>query len=225
MKLFKLKEFKMKRIHISNSEINFENKQQNLSPKPTGLWYGINDSWLDWCKSEMPHWISKNPIFYEIHLNNENILFLKSENDIINFSKQYGRPLNNISGNNYLIDWSLVADEYSGIEINPYQYGCRFNLRTFWYYGWDCSSGCIWDKKGINKMIKLEMYVVYQNASDIKEKYCVRKWEITASDSKPLGIFTKGNDYNFIKSVLENSGLINIKRFKEDDPTIKEVWV
>jgi len=43
------------------------------------------------------------------------------------------------------INWSAVADRYSGIEISPYQWEARDGSETSWYYGWDVASGCIWD--------------------------------------------------------------------------------
>ena len=43
-----------------------------------------------------------------------------------------------------------------GIIISPYQWDCRLALESGWYYGWDCSSGCIWDISCIQDFIFLE---------------------------------------------------------------------
>lgn len=48
-------------------------------------------------------------------------------------------------------DWIDVASRYSGIEIAPYQWKRRIHPSTFWYYTWDCASGCIWDLSAIKK--------------------------------------------------------------------------
>jgi hypothetical protein len=52
----------IKRIH--NSDIatldlskKYYKKYDLNCLKPYGLWYGINDGWLDWCKDNMPKWV------------------------------------------------------------------------------------------------------------------------------------------------------------------------
>ena len=42
-------------------------------------------------------------------------------------------------------DWGAVAARYDGIEIAPYVWERR--LEVWWYYGWDCASGCLWRPK------------------------------------------------------------------------------
>jgi hypothetical protein len=53
-----------------------------------------------------------------------------------------------------MIDWPKVAEHYAGIEICPYLSNKRNDDDFFWYYGWDVASGCIWDQKGIEELIK-----------------------------------------------------------------------
>jgi hypothetical protein len=48
----------------------------------------------------------------------------------------------------YYINWPKVAQDYSGIEICPYQW--KFRLNYMWYYGWDVASGCIWNQNALN---------------------------------------------------------------------------
>jgi len=50
------------------------------------------------------------------------------------------------------IDWKKVAKEYNGIEIWPYQWKCGHDPKCFWYYSWDCASGCIWNARIIEKV-------------------------------------------------------------------------
>jgi len=143
----------VKRLHFTHKEFKFKNRSQETETKPKGLWYGINDSWMNWCKNEMPNWIPKKPIYYEITLDDRYILFLKSRSDILKFTEEFGQLICQKSELR-MIDWTMVAKLYSGIEINPYQWECRLGLETLWYYGWDVSSGCIWDQKGILEITK-----------------------------------------------------------------------
>lgn len=41
--------------------------------------------------------------------------------------------------------WEEISSQCDGIMIAPYQWDMRLHTLFFWYYGWDCSSGCIWN--------------------------------------------------------------------------------
>ena len=51
-------------------------------------------------------------------------------------------------------DWKLIAQEFDGIEIAPYQWEIRMDYNFFWYYGWDCASGCLWRPKNLTLELK-----------------------------------------------------------------------
>ena len=51
------------------------------------------------------------------------------------------------------IAWSMVAADYQGILIEPYQWTCRYDMD--FYYCWDCASGCIWDLAAIKSVEQL----------------------------------------------------------------------
>jgi len=139
---------KIKRTHNTNKvTINLKQEYKQSNPtaiKPKGLWYGINDGWSKWCNSEMPHWIRKK--HYTVILkDNIKLLVLNTESDIMEFHKKYVVKKKEIIT---CIDWEKVAREYDGIEIRSYdRYNnvLRFDIEMLWYYGWDCSSGCIWN--------------------------------------------------------------------------------
>jgi hypothetical protein len=143
--------------------------QQMGHPKPNGLWFDVNGSWKRWCEAvqfcpealRFRHTLSI--------LDTSKILFLKNAKDIDIFTKRYGHDfsdhikpvqtseeLNAFAGQygtdlfkeimgqftNYIM-WGEVAEEYSGIIIAPYS---RARSQTYlWYYGWNCSGGCVWD--------------------------------------------------------------------------------
>lgn len=122
--------------------------------KPCGFWI-TDDSeycWRSWCIAER-FVLDLLTHKHEIELEESNILFLRSVNDLDRFTYRYsvekwvGRRRN-------IIDWPRVAKEYSGIIITPYQWSRRMHDSCRWYYLWDCASGCIWQASAI-KAIRL----------------------------------------------------------------------
>ena len=121
--------------------------------KPRGLWLSVEDGngWREWCESER---------FELQNLACENIVTLKpdahilclcSVADIDDFTGQYIVPLSP-PHSIHCIDWPMVAEDYQGISIAPYQWERRLHFDTSWYYGWDCSSGCVWNPAAIKSI-------------------------------------------------------------------------
>jgi hypothetical protein len=52
--------------------------------------------------------------------------------------------------------WSVISKEYDGIIISPYQWNLQFHTCFFWYHGWDCASGCVWNLDSIKEFNHLE---------------------------------------------------------------------
>lgn len=142
------------RIHLSPKPLKKVRtiEQVNKHWKPSGLWYGIDDAWLDWCSSEMPEWVHE--FKYEICLNPQaNLLVLTSAEEAEKFSEEFFSP------DKGQIDWSKVAELWDGLEINPYEkcWDWNYNLwhKYIWYNSWDCSSGCVWNANAIQLVRKL----------------------------------------------------------------------
>jgi hypothetical protein len=145
-------------VMTQNENIEFTDKthKQKLGPKPIGLWYGIGTEWIDWTRSDMPEWEYDN--VFEVIINESNVLLINTLDEIKEFNDTYGvedkRFANIFSDNSYHdIDWSKIAEKYSGVEISPYMWPMRNELR--WYYGWDVASGCIWNSNGIKSIKKI----------------------------------------------------------------------
>jgi hypothetical protein len=123
--------------------------------KPIGFWVSVQgeDDWLEYCKScsfrmeccQFVHSVKLQP--------DSNILFLDTEQKIIDFSFKYCGENNHVfrlsddPEHKYIhkIDWFRVMNEYDGMIIAPYQWSLRLHVNTSWYYSWDCASGCIWN--------------------------------------------------------------------------------
>ena len=151
----------MKLIHYTGKPIEslerrcYKQNDMCFQAKPTGLWISVegterfpdNYTWKEWCESE--GFAIENLAFsYEVILADvANILHLKTSDDINEFTKLF--PLKSRHWpeeiDTYQLDWNSVKEKYQGIIISPYQWDCRLNCDNGWYYGWDCSSGCIWD--------------------------------------------------------------------------------
>lgn len=119
--------------------------------KPVGLWYSMGSSWFEWCVGE--NFSGTGRYIYEVKLNSKaNILFLSTPDDVFSFSEKYKRrdmfyqemnkSLKEFAS--VFIDWEKVAEDYDGIEVDPYLHELRLSHNLIWYYGWDVPSGCIW---------------------------------------------------------------------------------
>lgn len=139
-------------IHYSKSRLSLlEPVIQSHAPhhKPLGLWVSVDEAWKEWCESEEFH-LEGLKYETEIVLNEDaKILYLTDAQDVDSFTDKYGA---NLTSEIYWINWDKVAREgYQGIIINPYLGSRRYKLKTSWYYGWDCASGCIWDIAAIKE--------------------------------------------------------------------------
>ena len=129
-------------IHYSKDPLEevYDTPEQDVSSKPNGLWISVDNAWEQWCLGE--DWNIDSFKFENlITLDTRDLLFLTTEWKLLEFTQMYGRL--------HYIDWERVAKIYKGIVITPYQWGCRLDQKTMWYYGWDVASGCIWDKNAI----------------------------------------------------------------------------
>ena len=154
----------MKRIHNTISEkIIFKSVTQSRENstgigKPCGLWYGIDEAWLSWCRDNETDWIKPNN--FEVKVNSSKILVLKNTIEVLEFCNQY---IYEMYPRLFNINWAQVAKKYSGIEIHPYEriYYHREKFGEFiWHNGWDCSSGCIWHEDAVKSIKKIETNLI-----------------------------------------------------------------
>jgi hypothetical protein len=111
----------------------------NGSFKPIGLWYEIDGGWEEWCDDNQPNFLGKG--YHVVTFTSESgILVLSKSEDILSFQEKY-------SDVRIGINWAKVAKDFDGIEIRDYSsmWGSRLDFNLTWFYGWDCSSGCIWN--------------------------------------------------------------------------------
>lgn len=152
----------MKLIHYNSStlvSVESRNQTGNTSShaKPSGLWVSVEgeDDWKTWCIENDVRLERLNKPHEIVLSDDANILRLCSEINIDTFTTRFGRRSKDGFTGTYAIDWPAVATEYQGIIIAPYVWSRRLSRHTFWYYGWDCASGCIWDAKAVSSIVPL----------------------------------------------------------------------
>lgn len=118
--------------------------------KPKAFWLSADacpNSWKDWARGEDFH--PENLRYrYSVRVDPNAVLWIRTEKNLRGFGKEYSTP-NPIGFMHRMIAWDRVARKYHGIVIAPYCWRLRLDPEFFWYYGWDCASGAIWDSRGI----------------------------------------------------------------------------
>lgn len=128
--------------------------------KPHGLWITTDseDGWREWCLREE---FGCGSYRFDLRIKPEaNLLWLKTEEEMIEFTDEYELKDNNpVKGLRFWLDWQRVMDKYQGIMIFPCQYRMRMDDRTTWYNPWDCASGCIWKPASVLEIIDYDLPV------------------------------------------------------------------
>jgi hypothetical protein len=149
-----------KRIFCTNKKWNGFKEDFDILKclwKPLGLWYALGNEWIDWCIGA--GW-GVGVYLYEVELNNDKIIHLKSNDELNDFSRTFSKNTET-KGTKWTdryndVDWSKVSSKYDGIEIFPYIY--HYEKSPLFYYGWDVASGCLWKKPAIKEVRLLAEY-------------------------------------------------------------------
>jgi hypothetical protein len=140
----------MKRL-VNTNKTNIDRTKRFIqdalwSRKPWGLWYSIGNDWLNWCNDNRPDWICKNII--ELNIEVGKLIVIKTVDDLKAFQIAFENPCDDNEFAN--INWSKVAEQYSGIEVRNFskikeEMDWLEQITHWWFIGLDVSSGCIWD--------------------------------------------------------------------------------
>lgn len=152
----------MRLVHFSKepvtevySRVPVDSPRPSPVHKPRGLWVSDEDDygWAEWCKDndfgigKLAHEVTLAP--------GADILRIESAAQLLAFTQEFSDALGLLPDipkiDNY-IRWDKVADAFDGILITPYQWPLRLDDRVFWYYGWDCASGCIWNAAAVERI-------------------------------------------------------------------------
>lgn len=125
--------------------------------KPTGFWVSVQgpDDWYEWCTRE-EFCVSDLSNEYDVTLApGANVLRIDNLGDLEDLTYRYPALTaewrrSSVWADERYPDWPRIAAEFDGIIIAPYQWAARLDL--FWYYAWDCASGCIWNLDAIESV-------------------------------------------------------------------------
>lgn len=129
-------------------------EQDKADMKPLGLWVSVDGEmdWPEWCVAEhfsrgddlrFQHRVTLTPDHRVLHLSSPISLRWLTNKYPDNKYKELG--LHQM----FRLDWRRLAQDWDGLVISPYLWECRLDTDTFWYYGWDCASGCIWNPRSV----------------------------------------------------------------------------
>ncbi len=129
------------------------------------FWYQCGDGWEEWCGY---NWEGKIDAETDTRLivavKPERLLVLSTFQDVACFFDEYNAkrvmaqdPL--LSEFRFLgdraIDWPRVMSEFDGMEMPRYNHAWSFKPRAEWSYGWDCSSGVVWNAKTALRIVRV----------------------------------------------------------------------
>ena len=127
----------------------YEQNADNVKPK--GLWLSVDGDWERWCEDEGYREKGKG-VEHVVEVDLARVLHLSDARAIDIFTRRYfEEEQHRYLTNHIFINWNAVARDYAGLVIAPYCWERRLADHTFWYYGWDCASACIWDLSVITK--------------------------------------------------------------------------
>jgi hypothetical protein len=119
-----------------------KNEESCLNKPKGGLWTSPNHEWKEWCRGEMPHWITAE---FELEINESNLLIVDNIETTLQLKL---KPLSKLLTYYNCIDFEYYASLYSGLWIKPF-HNWRFlsqkGYSLFWN-SWDCETILIFDK-------------------------------------------------------------------------------
>ncbi len=134
-----------------SSELDFSKKYQQVGPetsfKPAGLWYSLENEWVEWCESNMPEWVKPN--HHILNLEESRLCVIDSLDSLSEFENEF-LIRENSHFEFWVVDWGKVTKKFSGIEIRNY-YAMKASSsfseyrKRMWFNGLDVNGGCIWD--------------------------------------------------------------------------------
>lgn len=138
----------------------YEQNEPRSFGKPVGFWVSVQgeDDWPSWCTDNEFHTDGLTHAHTVELAPDANVLMLDTVDAMVDFHDRFSvedtgwLPPRHTFSEEYVwksrpIDWTPITALYDGIIIAPYQWSCR--MKYDWYYGWDASSGCIWNLRAI----------------------------------------------------------------------------
>ena len=124
--------------------------REKFEIKPVGFWLSVNNSWENWLGGNWDSWL-KGKVCLQAELAEDINLF------VIKTKKQFLDKFYELTGKvprGFLMDWhefhQKMREHYDGMMLlaEPF-WKHRMDGDFMYFYGWDCESICVWNKKKI----------------------------------------------------------------------------
>jgi hypothetical protein len=120
----------------------------------------FTSEWVEWCKSETPHWIGKKGILFKV-VGNPRILLLKEDKDLFDVGETLGitRPdlendrLSSVFDWARKFPWYRLESHYDGVRHIPS--GSR--LENIMMSTWDVESTAWFNRRNLKKISEVEL--------------------------------------------------------------------
>ena len=126
---------------------------------------GWTSEWVEWCKSEMPEWLSDEGFIYQVSSNIVS-LQLNNDKDVVNVWNAFCEQKDKLDYKTYVKDvknYIKILKEFPWDKIAKY-FDCVYCkekplLNNHFMYGWDCESTVFLNSNKIKlfKTIKLDL--------------------------------------------------------------------
>jgi hypothetical protein len=141
---------------VQNLKKYRQDSKGGFNIKPTGIWFGIGDSWIDWLEYNMPDWAE--PSILKIDVNFSKMFHVRKDSDLDVFAEKY-QYMDKKHGM-WMGDWRKVAEDHDGIIHwkHPRGFGSLYDNPKVIWSTWDVRSGCIWNPSSIKKINVIGRY-------------------------------------------------------------------
>lgn len=139
-------------------KITLKNIKQISTPRPRGLWYARDLTWINFVKNN-PTMGKLYSNMFALDLSNVNVLIINTKEQFDEFHKKF------CLSDNFQIYWSKVAQQYDGVEITTQE----LISRTLWSKLWSVSSGCIWNTDKLSLSKNEDMDILTNNYMTLEE--------------------------------------------------------
>lgn len=95
---------------------------------------GYTSDWIEWCKHQMPHWVTKTGILYQVNPNAK-ILQINTDKDAIRVAMDYGIQIKDSMDLFFRMPWDRIVKDYDAIHHVP-----KGRFENFYMSSWDVES-------------------------------------------------------------------------------------
>ena len=109
-------------------------------------------AWVEWCKHEMPDWVTNTGILYEV-MPGAKILELNTDKDVLNIASQYGIKARDSMDLFMKMRWDMLAKDYDAIHHTP-----KSRFDNMFMMSWDVESTAWFNTSKLKQIGKVKIH-------------------------------------------------------------------